>query len=261
MFKYIILFIIITTLFTNAQDDWNPNNLKNKFGNLVDTMFVKSIHPSLPDFHFRYREYFESGEIASYLGTTFFRVDVYRNDVDTVLQIIESSSDAYFGPIDYEYGYADLRYEGMFIDYNFDNYLDIRFKYMTGANAYSVNQFYEIYLYNPATKIFEINWSLFDLCNPTPFFENKLIRSYYRLRSFGREGDVDTFIWQGDSLKLMKCDYFKIVDENLIDSLGYEECEFIHLSDYYKNNKVIQSDSTIIKIKNIPENLRRFWHN
>lgn len=261
MLKLFILFIVINTHFIKAQDNWNPNNLKNNFGSLIDTILTFNINPSLPAFHFRYREFFEVGKIAPNLGITFFRVDIFRDDIDTVLQVIESSSDAYYGPVDYEYGYKDLRYEGMFIDYNFDGYFDIRFKYTSGANAYSVNQLYEVGIYNPYKNYFDYNWYLYDLCNPTPFPDEKVIRTYRRLRSFGREADVDTYFWQGDSLAIIKSDYFKIVDEKLMDSLGSDECEFIHLTDYYENDKVIKSDSTIIKSKNIPEDLRRYWHN
>ena len=253
MLKYLIIFISIITTTSFSQDRWNPQNLKNQFGKYVDTTFEVSINPDLPNYNIRYREYYIAGNISPDLGTTYFRVDISRNDIDTVLQTIESSSDVYGGPTNYEYGFKEIGLKGMFIDYNFDGYKDIRFNYDSGVNAYAVNQFYEVYLYNPLRKEFELNDTFTDLCNPTPFPKEKIIRTYRRELSFDRAWRVATYHWENKRLILSRTDYFKIRDENSFDSLGWDESDFLHFIDYYKDNHIIKTDSTVIKAKNIPE--------
>ena len=260
MLKYLVILIFISSIPVLSQDKWNPQNLKNQFGKFLDTTIEVSINPTLPNYHFRYREYYEAGDISPNIGTTFFRLDIYRNDIDTILQVIESSSDVYGGPTNYEYGYNDIGLKGMLIDYNFDGYKDIRFNYMSGVNAYAVNQFYEVYLYNPLKNYFEFNNSFGDLCNPTPFPKEKVIRTYRRELSFGRRGEVCTYSWKNNKLILQREDYFEIRDENILDSLGWDESDFLYYKDYYKDNQVIKSDTSIIKGKSIPEKYKRYWN-
>ncbi len=253
MLKYIIILVSIITTTSFSQDKWNPQNLKNQIGKFVDTTFEVSINHNLPNYIIRYREYYMAGDISPDLGITYFRVDISRSNIDTILQTIESSSDVPGGPTNYDYGFNDVGLKGMFVDYNFDGYKDIRFNYTSGANAYAVNQFYYIFLYNPLRKDFEINDSFSDLCNPIPFPKEKIIRTYRRELSFDREWDVDTYHWENKKLILTRTDYFKIKDENSFDSLGWDKSNFLRYIDYYKDNHIIKSDSAVIKGNNIPE--------
>ncbi len=256
MSNFFVILFFTTSVW--AQDKWIPQGFMRQYNNITDTTLVLRINKSLPKFRFRYREYYMSTDSTHGDGETFFRVDIYREDIDTLLQTIKSSSNSTTTPIDYNEYYNNLGFKGILEDYNFDGYKDLRFNYISGMNQYSTNQFYQVYIYNPLLNKFVFNLSLYYLCNPTPFPKEKIIRSYTCVWSAGRAGEVDTYHWVKDSLIELRSDYFEVHDQASLNYLGFDNAYFIHKSEVY-HNKVVKKESKLIKGKNILNIYKRYW--
>lgn len=221
MFTKIMSILFALLQFSFAQE-WNPDNLPNRFGFFIDTTFAVKISSSMPDICIRYREYYKpDSDDAGFVGT-HFRVDLKRTYISPPFQIIESSSDAYQGPVHYDYGYQDSGIEGMAIDINFDGYKDLRFKVMTGANTYSVNQFYEHYLYNADLEQFELYDALSEIPNPSPAPEEIKVYSYNRMGFSGSYGIIYLYSWEDKDLHLREQYIYKAIEDSC--EAYYWEC-------------------------------------
>lgn len=255
-----LFFVVVMFPFSYSQDLWNPKNLLSKGGKRVDTTFTIKINSNL-SFFLRYQEYFEPYETAAEFGTYKFRVELKNRLMEKPFQIIESESTNFFGPIEYDYGYQDLGFEGITIDINFDGFEDLRFKTDSGANTFVVNQSYAYYIYNPKNSKFEYNEDVSLLTNPTPFDDSKIIRSYSRNAFAGTSGTVNEYLWRENKLELKTAFYYQVVEDSInnFDRTDTTCCNYIRWIKYYQNKSVVKSDSSIIHINEIPDYHLLYW--
>jgi hypothetical protein len=89
-----------------------------------------------------------------------------------------------------------------FEDFNFDGHPDKKVFVSRGGGRYTVNEEFEIHLYNPKTKSYEHHELLSQLCNPSPDAKTKQVHSC--CRSGSRGGQSEVYEWRGSELVLIE---------------------------------------------------------
>lgn len=255
MKSLIIIIITFFTLFASviAQDLGLEQHFK------YDTTFIVSINPKLPQYHIHITENVVlPGAGEYYRGKIYYAVEIRSSDNSILIQTIKSVNSANADPLDFNYG--DLSKDsnqGILIDINFDGFKDLRFKSGQGAD---VNQRYDFYIFNKKTNKFELNEDVSKLTNPVAFSDSKIICSYVRSGYPGTDGNVSEYKWNKNKLNLTKKINYKATED--CTHLYWQEdccCIYTQKIDYYKNDKVIKSETKIVDVKDIPKRHLNFW--
>ena len=250
------IIILVFTLFhiANAQDLSLEQHFK------YDTTFIVSINPKLPKYHIHISEDVVLPEKDKYnTGKIYYTVEIKSANNSSLIQTIKSVNSANADPLDFNYGdLSEDSNQGILIDINFDGFKDLRFKSGQGAD---VNQTYDFYIFNKKTKKFELNELVSNLTNPVAFSNSKIIYSYIRSGYPGTDGNVYEYKWNKNKLILTKKINYKVVDEDCTHLYWQEDCccKYTQKIDYYKNDKIINSETKIIDVKDIPKSHLNYW--
>ena len=127
---------------------------------LYDTIF------SVNSLRVHYKEYLVAlpENIYSYESTKAVLNVIDKND--SVIQTISEDIYALGSPIDKDDGYNMLANDGIFLDYNFDGYLDLVLRIGNAPNNHALNGYFYIYLFDSTIKKF-IKYDK-ELTNPSP---------------------------------------------------------------------------------------------
>ena len=225
-----------------------------------DTTFIVSINPKLPKYHIHISENVVLPEKDKYnTGKIYYTVEIKSANNSSLIQTIKSVNSANADPLDFNYGdLSEDSNQGILIDINFDGFKDLRFKSGQGAD---VNQTYDFYIFNKKTKTFELNELVSNLTNPVAFSNSKIIYSYIRSGYPGTDGNVYEYKWNKNKLILTKKINYKVVDEDCTHLYWQEDCccKYTQKIDYYKNDKIINSETKIVDVKDIPKSHLNYW--
>jgi len=239
-----IIIIIITSSFIYSQKDSVISDIR------TDTTFIININPKLPDLIFHYTDFGVYYDNNPYDGKIYYTVVIINSKNNKTIQTIHLYNSIRHYPLNYDYGYGDQEArveEAMAVDINFDGYKDIRFLSGRGMDKYSVNEFYYYYIYNPQKNVFEPNEDVSSITNPTPFVDEKIVRSF--LWS-GNNRNINEFKWAKNRLVLLKSiDYIVIEDSCKSDT----DCKFTRVVEYYENGEIVNTGTEIINITEIPD--------
>lgn len=216
-----------------------------------DTTLIFTLHKKLPKMYLRYRHYFDS-ENHEY----HYRVDLSRTKTRKPFQVIKSESFADRGPLDYDYE-NNLGIRNMFVDINFDGYIDLRFKKMEGGCQYSVNQSYDFFIFNVTKFKFEFNQEVSDVGNATPI-KDKTVYGYWRNGFSATDGTVDQYQWINGHLILIRSYNYTILSKNR-DPYTDKNTLYLKQSQIYEDGKLIRSLHKRVRLKDIPKEHLRYW--
>lgn len=87
-------------------------------------------------------------------------------------------------------------------DYNFDGHPDKKVFDSKGGGRYTVNEQFNISLFNPKTKTYELNQSLSALSNPYTDPKTKQVHASARQGTLG--GEYQIYVWKGSELVLIE---------------------------------------------------------
>jgi hypothetical protein len=250
--KLILIVFAFAITFPYAQKDSIISDIK------IDTSFIIKVNSKLPEFINHYISYAVLYDINDpYFGTIYYTVEIKKNNNEKLIQTIKSESSLYADPLIYDYGYKEESLdEAMAIDINFDGYKDIRFRSGCGANTFAVNQTYNYYIFNPKKNKFEYNEDVSTILNPTPFSDEKIVRNFCKNTFSGSNGTIDEYKWYKNKLVLLRSvNYVVIMGTCKSDT----DCKFTRTIEYYENDKVVNSETKIIDITEIPDYHLSYW--
>ncbi len=217
------------------KNNSNYNSIsKHKIGDvLYDTTFsVNSLKIHYKEFLVAYPR-----NVYSYDSTQVF-LDIIDKS-DSTIQTISEYIYALGSPIDKDDGYNILADDGIFLDYDFDGYLDLVLRVGNGRDTQALNGEYYLYLFEPITSKFKKYNKL--LFNPVPDKKREMINFYSIISSYDDHTISEYFKWEKDSL---------VIDES-IESIFIPEESDQYISKYkvttkhYKNGKVLSKNDKI----------------
>jgi hypothetical protein len=159
-----------------------------------------------------------------------------------VVQTIKEDIYAICSPLITHDGYSVLGKDGMFLDYNFDLYDDIAIRFLNEQNNKAVNGYYNIFLFNPSTKIFEKYYQALE--NPYPVKEFKIVRCGYSYSAFNQNLMEEYYEWVKGKLVLIKTVQSIFLEDESDENMA----RFNVTTTYYKNGKVEMKSQRIDEI-------------
>lgn len=82
------------------------------------------------------------------------------------------------------------------------------------------------------------------------------MRSYIRNAFAGTNGTIDEYKWNKNKLVLLRSFNYEV---KMGTCNSDTDCKFTRTIEYYKNNKVVKTETKVIKITDIPENHSFYW--
>lgn len=212
---------------------------KSKIGDIIyDTTFnvnsvkinYKEILVALPENEFSY-------------DSTIVILSI-TDEKNVLLQTIKQDIYAISSPLNDEDWYNVLADEGIFLDYNFDGYLDIVLRVGNAPNNHAVNGYFNIFVFNPTGKIFEKYTE--ELVNPSPDPITKRVVCW-NIYSTLIEHYIDEFYeWNKGELELKETVESLFLDDQSNDTIA----KFREVKSIYQNGIKIKSTEKIIEAIN-----------
>jgi hypothetical protein len=209
---------------------------KRKIGDvLYDTTF------NVNSLKVHYKEFLVAlpANVYSYASTKAVLDIIDKND--STIQTIYEDIYALSSPIDKDDGYNILEDDGIFLDYNFDGYLDIILRVGNGRDTQALNGDYYLYLFDPGTRKFnKFNKMLY---NPVPDNEKKMIKFFNIISSYDDHTLFEYYKWSKNSLVLKES----------IESIFIPEESDEHISKYKVTTTYYENGKAKIKSQRIDE--------
>ncbi len=248
----VVLLLIFASIQAPAQSSERTTTPNPGKKYTFDTTLTFTLHKSLPKMYLRYRDYFDAADQQYY-----YRVDLSKSKKGKPFQVIKSNSEAYYGPLHYDYCCNDSGMRAMFVDINFDGYVDLRLKKREGGGPYVVNQTYDYYIFDISKFKFQFNEEASDVGNPTPSI-HETVFGYWRNGFSGTSGTVSEYKWVGRHLVQVHGYDYDIISRDR-DPYADKNTLYKKESYIYKDGKLIRKLHKRIRLKDIPKEHLRYW--
>lgn len=161
-----------------------------------------------------------------------------------VLQTLTEDIYALGSPIDKDDGYNMLANDGIFLDYNFDGYLDLVLRIGNAPNNHAVNGYFYIYLFDSTVKKF-IKYDK-ELTNPSPNSDRKEVECEIVYSTVNPSTETEYYKWVNGELEITESiAYEQLSEQPKKDVIRTKETKTL-----YKNGVEISRMEKIIEEKN-----------
>lgn len=191
-----------------------------------------------------YKEYLVAlpENVYSYDSTRV--VLIVKDNGGFVVQTITEDIYAVGSPIDKEDWYNILADDGIFLDYNFDGYLDLVLRIGNAPNNHAVNGYFYIYLFDPSVNMF-IKYDK-QLTNPSPNTERKEVECENVYSTVNPSTETEYYKWVNSELEITE----SIAYEQLYEQTKEDVIKTKETKTLYKNGVEISRTERIIEEKN-----------
>lgn len=161
-----------------------------------------------------------------------------------VVQKIKEDIYALGSPIDKDDGCNMLANDGIFLDYNFDGYLDLVLRIGNAPNNHALNGYFYIYLFDSAIKNF-IKYDK-ELTNPSPNKDRKEVECEIIYSTVNPSTETEYYKWVNGELEISESiAYEQLYEQTKKDVIRTKETKAL-----YKNGVEISRTERIIEDKN-----------